>query len=95
MAGKLISVVVKKHDGLPGLIILYLECFDTVKRMKEEIYLDKNMKVPPPQQQLFFEEELLDDNLTLSQCGIENGSQVIIRGNLFCDITNFFVFIRI
>lgn len=58
----------KKHDGLPGLLTLYLEYFDTVKRMKVEIYLDKNVMVPPLQQQLFFEEKLLDDNLTLSQC---------------------------
>ena len=80
LIGKLISVIVKKHDCLPGLLTLYLEYFDTVKQMKEEIYLDKNMKVPPQQQQLFFEEKSLDDHLTLSQCGIQNGSQVIIRG---------------
>ena len=78
--GKSISVIVKKNDGLPGLLTLYLEYFDTVKRMKEEIYLDKNMKVPPQQQQLLLKQKLLDDNLTLSQCGIENGSQVTLKG---------------
>ena len=78
--GKLISVNVKKLDGLAGFLTVYLEYFDTVKRIKDEIYLDKNMKVPPSQQQLFFNDQLLDDNLTLSQCGMENGSQVAVRG---------------
>ena len=80
-AGKLVSVHIKKHDGLPGSLILYLEYFDTVQTVKEGIYLDKNMRVPRSQQQLFLEEELLDDSQTLSQCGIEDGSQVIIKGN--------------
>lgn len=80
-AGKLISVNVRKHDGLPGFLTLFLEYFDTIKCIKEEVYSDKNMKVPPNQQQVYFEEKLLDDdNLTLSQCGITNGSQVAIRG---------------
>ena len=84
-AGKLISVNVRKHDGLPGLLTLFLEYFDTIKRIKEEIYLDKNVKVHPNQQQIYFEEKLLDDdNLTLSQCGIMNGSQVAIRGRCKC-----------
>ena len=80
--GKLISVNVKKLDGLAGFLMVYLEYFNTVKQIKDEIYLDKNMKVPPSQQQLFLNDQLLDDNLTLSQCGMENGSQVAVRGTL-------------
>ena len=83
-SGKLISVNVRKRDGLPGFLTLFLEYFDTIKRIKEEVCLDKNMKVPPNQQQIFFEEKLLDDDLTLSQCGIKNGSQVSIQGRCSC-----------
>ena len=79
-AGKLVSVYVKKHDGLPGFLILYLEYFDTVQSIKERVNSDKNLRVPQSQQQLFLEENLLEDNLTLSQCGIENGSQIILKG---------------
>ena len=78
-AGKLVSVHVKKDDGLPGLLILYMEYFDTILSIKEGIYLDRNMRVPQAQQQLFLEDKLLDDSQTLSQCGIEDGSQVIIK----------------
>ena len=80
---------VKKLDGLAGFLTVYLEYFDTVKRIKDEIYLDKNMKVPPSQQQLFLNDQLLDDNLTLSQCGMENGSQVAVRGTLCTLIISF------
>ena len=80
ISGKLISVEIKKDDGLPGLLILYLEYFDTVQSIKEGIYLDRNMQVPQSQQQLFLEEKLLDDSQTLSQCGIEDGSQIIVKG---------------
>ena len=76
----MISVSIIKKCGLPGVLTLYLEYFDTVKSVKEGIYMDKNMKVPPSQQQLFFNERPLDDSLTLSQCGIENGSQIVVRG---------------
>ena len=79
-AGKLVSVYVKKHDGLPGFLILYLEYFDTVQSIKERVNSDKNLRVPQSQQQLFLEENLLEDNLTLSQCGIENGSQISVKG---------------
>ena len=79
IVGKMISVSIKKF-GLHGVLTLYLEYFDTVKSVKEGIYTDKNMKVPPSQQQLFFNERPLDDSLTLSQCGIENGSQIVVRG---------------
>ena len=86
----MISVSVKKF-GLPGVLTLYLEYFYTVKSVKEGIYVDKNMKVPPNQQQLFFNERPLDDSLTLSQCGIENGSQIVVRDikfNATCTVCN-------
>lgn len=77
----MISINVKKLDDLPGFLTLYLEYFDTVKCMKDGIYMDRNTRVPPSQQQLFFEEKPLnDDSLTLSECGMENGSQVEVRG---------------
>ena len=59
---------------------MYLEYFDTVQSIKDRINLDKNMRVPQSQQQLFFEEKLLEDNVTLSQCGIEDGSQISVKG---------------
>ena len=77
--GKLISIRVKKQDGLPGFLTLYFEYFDTIKSIKEGINLDKNLRVPQSQQQLFLEENLLEDDLTLSQCGIENGSQIVLK----------------
>ena len=87
--GKLISVNARKHDGLPGFLTVFLEYFDAIKRIKEYVYLDKNMKVPPNQQQIYFEEKLLDDDtLTLSQCGINNGSQVAIKGRCKCCVIN-------
>ena len=59
---------------------MFLEYFDTVQSIKEEINLDKDMKVPQSQQQLFLDEKLLEDNLTLSECGIQDGSQLTVRG---------------
>lgn len=86
-AGKLVSVHVKKQDGLPGFLTLYLEYFDTVRSIKEGINLDKNMRVAQSQQQLFLEENLLEDSLTLSECGIEDGCQILVKGMRYIIIT--------
>ena len=51
-----------------------------MQSIKEGVYLDRNMRVPQSQQQLFLEEKLLDDSQTLSQCGIEDRSQIIVKG---------------
>ena len=66
-----------------GIVTVHLEYFDSVKRLKEEIHLEMNMRVPPDQQLLFFQHQQLEDNFTLSQCGIMDNSLIVLKGWLY------------
>ena len=77
----MILIKVKKADGLPGTHNIYLEYFDTIQTMKETIHLHKDIRVPPSQQQIFINEQHLEDHHTVSQCGLQEGSWVELRGN--------------
>jgi len=56
--------------------IMYVEPIDTIAEVKKQIYENKDITID--RQQLFFRGELLNDDLTLADCNIQNDSTILL-----------------
>lgn len=77
-AGKMIAIKVKSDNSIPDMFTLNLEYFETIKDMKEKIYTLR--RAPPCRQQLFLGENELKEYQTLTECGLQNGSCINLKG---------------